>query len=163
MDRERDGHLGGWGPLNTGGRYDPAIDTWTTTSTGTGVPEARTSPTAVWTGGEMIVWGGLNAHGSQRNSGGRYDPLTDAWTPTSTGANAPAKRYRHTAVWTGSEMIVWGGRPQGAGNLTLTGGLYCSCPRRPGKLPPMATASAMRPCPPAAPRPHVRHSRHLLE
>jgi hypothetical protein len=22
---------------------------------------------------------------------------------------APAARYQHTAVWTGSEMIVWGG------------------------------------------------------
>src|SRR5437773_6191677 len=32
----------------------------------------------------------------------------DTWTPTST-TNAPAGRYEHTAVWTGSEMIVWGG------------------------------------------------------
>ena len=32
----------------------------------------------------------------------------DTWTATTT-ANAPAARQRHTAVWTGSEMIVWGG------------------------------------------------------
>src|SRR6516165_8278912 len=32
----------------------------------------------------------------------------DTWTPTSL-ANAPAAREAHTAVWTGSEMIVWGG------------------------------------------------------
>ena len=33
---------------------------------------------------------------------------TDNWTATTT-ANAPAARIFHTAVWTGSEMIVWGG------------------------------------------------------
>ena len=41
-------------------------------------------------------------------TGGRYDPATDSWTATST-TSAPAARYYHTAVWTGSEMIVWGG------------------------------------------------------
>ncbi len=52
----------------------------------------------------MIVWGGFNG---PFNTGGRYDPSTDSWTPTST-TNAPAGRARHTAVWTDSEMIVWG-------------------------------------------------------
>ena len=32
----------------------------------------------------------------------------DTWTAAST-ANAPEGRDLHTAVWTGSEMIVWGG------------------------------------------------------
>ena len=32
----------------------------------------------------------------------------DTWTATST-TNAPSARPGHTAVWTGSEMIVWGG------------------------------------------------------
>src|SRR5438552_1863612 len=32
----------------------------------------------------------------------------DTWTATST-TGAPVARERHTAVWTGSEMIVWGG------------------------------------------------------
>ena len=35
-------------------------------------------------------------------------PCTDQWGATST-ANAPYARSFHTAVWTGSEMIVWGG------------------------------------------------------
>src|SRR5438034_10725951 len=42
------------------------------------------------------------------NTGGRYNPSTDSWRSTSP-TNAPAARYGHTAVWTGSEMIVWGG------------------------------------------------------
>jgi hypothetical protein len=52
----------------------------------------------------MIVWGGY----PQLNTGGRYNLSTDSWTATST-VNAPAGRELHTAVWTGSEMIVWGG------------------------------------------------------
>src|SRR5439155_8720252 len=34
--------------------------------------------------------------------------IDDTWTATST-TNAPTARSGHTAVWTGSEMIVWGG------------------------------------------------------
>src|SRR5438552_4409563 len=81
-------------------------DSWTATST-TSAPAARELHTAVWTGSEMIVWGGLGSGGSL-NTGGRYNPGTDSWTATST-TSAPAARYYHTAVWTGSEMIVWGG------------------------------------------------------
>src|SRR5205807_1660681 len=51
----------------------------------------------------MIVWGGADD-----NTGGRYNPGTDSWTATSTN-NAPTARGGHTAAWTGSEMIVWGG------------------------------------------------------
>ena len=58
----------------------------------------------------MIVWGGYsNSSPYYLNSGGRYDPTTDTWVATSMGANAPSRRMRHTAVWTGKEMIVWGG------------------------------------------------------
>jgi N-acetylneuraminic acid mutarotase len=103
------------GPIgfNTGGRYNPRTDRWTATST-TGAPAARRSHTAIWSGSEMIVWGGYN--GRYLNTGGRYNPNTDTWTATTT-RNAPTGRSNHTAVWTGSEMIVWGR----AGN---TGGRY---------------------------------------
>ena len=58
----------------------------------------------------MIVWGGDYFDGAYHylQSGGRYNPSTDSWVTTST-TNAPAGRADHTAVWTGSEMIVWGG------------------------------------------------------
>jgi hypothetical protein len=42
--------------------------------------------------------------------------IDDSWTATST-TNAPSPRSSHTAVWTGSEMIVWGG----GGLVTLAG------------------------------------------
>ena len=89
------------------------VDNWTATST-INAPTGRYEHTAVWTGSEMIVWGG---EFPALNTGGRYNPSTDSWTDTST-TNAPSARYDHTAVWTGSEMIVWGA---GGGN---TGGRY---------------------------------------
>ena len=94
-------------------------DSWTATST-TNAPSARDLQTAVWTGSEMIVWGG-NVNGTQFNTGGTYNPITDSWTATTT-ANAPEARYVHTAVWTGSEMIVWGGSH--SGSRLNTGGRY---------------------------------------
>ena len=101
-----DGFIG-FNTVNTGGRYDPATDSWTPTST-TNAPTGRIYHTAVWTGSEMIVWGGTGNSFSPVNTGGRYDPSTDSWTATST-TNAPDEaRFRHTAVWTGSQMIVWG-------------------------------------------------------
>src|SRR5437773_8207243 len=80
-------------------------DSWRATTT-TNAPTARSVHTAVWTGSEMIVWGG-GGDSVYLNTGGRYNPSTDSWTATTT-TNAPDGRSNHTAVWTGSEMIVWG-------------------------------------------------------
>jgi N-acetylneuraminic acid mutarotase len=112
---------GGQGPngiLNSGGRYNPAANSWTATST-TNAPEARFDHTAVWTGTSMIVWGGTTGLNSF-NTGGRYDPAANSWTPTST-TNAPDIRTLHTAVWTGTGMIIWGGYN---GSFLNTGGRY---------------------------------------
>ena len=79
-------------------------------------PSPRAYHTAVWTGTEMIVWGGSD------RSGARYDPSTDRWTLLPLDGR-PLNVFRHTAVWTGSEMIVWGGDVAG-GHLATGGGRY---------------------------------------
>jgi N-acetylneuraminic acid mutarotase len=110
------------GRLTTGGRYFPATDTWLPTSEA-GAPSARYFPTAVWTGTEMIIWGGTDGSGAPAfQTGARYNPSTDSWQPTSIGANTPAGVYGHSAVWTGSRMIVWGGTP--SIDPVNTGGRY---------------------------------------
>ena len=121
--------------LNEGGRYDPSTDTWTPIST-SGAPSARYAHIAVWTGREMIVWGGYDGtnglDGTRLVSGGRYDPSTDSWVATAT-SGAPPGRFGGVAVWTGLEMIIWGGEgdpfvgPQyGGGSYVplITGGRY---------------------------------------
>ena len=63
--------------------------------------------------------------------------IDDTWTAPSI-TNAPTARSRHTAVWTGSEMIVWGGG-DGATYFN-TGGRYCA---QPGSTPtPTPTATS---------------------
>src|SRR5207248_11715880 len=81
-------------------------NSWTPTST-VNAPAARKYHAAVWTGSEMIVWGGSDAGGNPLNSGGRYNPSTDSWTAMST-VNAPSRS--NLAVWTGKEMLVSGGK-----------------------------------------------------
>ena len=136
-----------------GARYNPATNTWKLTSRH-GAPNARYWHTAVWTGSEMIVWGGdqlphlrperrplqprhrhldtdqpgestlaslaarggVDGHGDdhprrhsgQNPVGGRYNPATDTWKATNP-TNAANNGQGITAVWTGKEMIVWGG------------------------------------------------------
>jgi Kelch motif len=92
-------------------------DSWTPT---VGPPDARYAHTAVWTGNEMIIWGGVN--GVAFNTGYKYDPATDSFTAIST-VGAPSGRGYHTAVWTGIQMIVWGGEGNGPWTLN-TGGRY---------------------------------------
>ena len=110
-----------YGYYNSGGRYDPALDDWSPTST-VGAPSPRGIHTAVWTGTRMVIWGGSDGNAYRFNTGGRYDPVSDTWTPTAT-TNAPPGVDQHTAVWTGSRMIVWGGWNAPGGYMN-TGGVY---------------------------------------
>ncbi|GAH95061.1 unnamed protein product, partial [marine sediment metagenome] len=109
-----------WSRFDTGGQYDPLIDTWTTV-TQTDL-YARSDHTAVWatTTNEMLIWGGKST--IAEDTGSRYDPIGEVWTPITT-TGAPAGRYDHTAVWTGSEMLIWGGF-DGITDTLNTGGRY---------------------------------------
>lgn len=101
--------------LDTGGHYDPfdgQDGKWLATGS-IDAPTRRSEHTSVWSGSEMIIWGGYGYDGGIYNhldTGARYDPATLNWVPTST-VDAPTGRSHHTAVWTGSEMIIWGGAP----------------------------------------------------
>ncbi|TVQ34817.1 MAG: hypothetical protein EA370_10045 [Wenzhouxiangella sp.] len=81
-------------------------------------PEGRSRHTAVWTGSEMIIWGGQAS--SYLDSGARYDPATDSWSGISR-RGAPIPRAGHVAVWTGDRMVVWGGTN---GTRLSSGGRY---------------------------------------
>jgi hypothetical protein len=111
--------------LNDGAIYDPGYNTWTPIPPD-GAPAARAHHSAVWTGDRMIVWGGDVGGGTGTSTGGLYDPAANGgaggWMSTST-MGAPGARVGHTAVWTGSRMIAWGGDLEG-GAATNTGGLY---------------------------------------
>lgn len=81
----------------------------------------RRGHTAVWTGAEMIVWGGRASGGPDKN-GAAYDPRVDRWR--SLPAAPLDARHGHVAVWSGSEMIVVGGRNQRSGAVFSDGAAY---------------------------------------
>ena len=117
------GGLDGVSDLSTGGNYEPTADVWTPTST-TSAPVARDMHVAVWTdaASEMAIWGGQDDAVVQLNTGSRYNPTTNTWFAMSTQA-APVGRRFHSGIWSGSELIVWGGW----NSLDLnSGGRYCS-------------------------------------
>jgi putative metal-binding protein len=58
----------------------------------------------------MIVWGGEG--GPSLNSGARYTPVADKWTVIS-NTGTPWPRASHTSIWTGSLLVIWGGRDDG--------------------------------------------------
>ena len=107
---------GGFGsdePRRVGGAsYDPVADAWAE------LPEAPmpapAGHSAVWTGQEILYWGGADGGRSVQpgmtNAGVAYEPVSRKWRRM---ADSPlAARSQHEAVWTGEEMIVWGGVTQ---------------------------------------------------
>ncbi len=100
-------------------RQDCATDAWTAATT-VNAPNGREERAPVWTGSEMIVWGGFDS--GALATGGRYNPATDTWATVSL-INGPSRRTAHAAVWTGNEMIIWGGGGGGNGWLN-DGGRY---------------------------------------
>ena len=97
-------------PLCDGGRFDPAKNTWSAMSLH-GAPTGCLEPASVWTGHELLVWGGGTIDSSPdgvTNTGAAYNPETDTWRPIS-NQGAPSARHKPATVWTGEEMIVYGG------------------------------------------------------
>lgn len=109
---------GGWDgtqALNNGASYTPASASWDTGTQPIGAPTARYNHTAVWTGMEMIVWGGGGTVVFiAADDGGRLEPIGKTWEDFTPAFTPPSLRWRHTAVWTGRHMIVWGGETAGA-------------------------------------------------
>jgi len=67
----------------------------------------RLGPSAVWTGTEMIVWGGYarSENVGQATDGAAYNPATGAWrtiAPSPSGVQGGA-----AVAWTSDEMVVW--------------------------------------------------------
>lgn len=78
----------------------------------------RVDPAAVWTGTEVLVWGGRTDPSSSRSGvrgdGAAYDPVSRRWRVLPLAPIGP--RNEPEAVWTGTEMLVWGGQqPEGPG------------------------------------------------
>lgn len=105
------------GLLGSGGTYNLTTNSWTPMPID-GAPRARYLHSAVWAGTEMIIWGGYGVRRGDPlpdilETGGRFNPNTSVWTGATNPVGAPSKRANHSAIWTGSRMILWGGEDLG--------------------------------------------------
>ena len=104
----------------------------------------------------MLIWGGMSYAGSFGDpkghyaDGAAYDPATNTWTPLP-AAGAPSPRVYQTAVWTGTQMLIWGGRLSENRDYILPlgdGAAYTPTPApTPIALPHTGGGGATRRCP----------------
>jgi N-acetylneuraminic acid mutarotase len=81
----------------------------------------------VWTGKEVIIWGGSRLRGDSLESyfvrtGAAYDPEKDSWRKLP-GAPIPGGSG-YSAVWTGEEMVLWGDPRRGRRSSGNVGTAY---------------------------------------
>jgi hypothetical protein len=128
---------------NTGGIFDPSNGTGGTWSTvnpnfaaGTGAPPGTEFTPAAYTGTSFLTLGGWTSEApAKTNTGGYYNVATDTWTgtPNSTQANTPTTGSAPTAmllgawgvqVWTGTQLMIWGGSGNPTGGGSNLGAFY---------------------------------------
>lgn len=95
------------GPAADGVAFNPATGQWRRLPA---MAYTRTGFAAVWTGHQVLVWGGLTGPYVNQKippHGVAYEPAANWWLAL---PMAPLRgRTMPAAVWTGRQMIVWGG------------------------------------------------------
>ncbi len=132
------GGLSGSSTVNdTGAIYDSKAMTWSISGS-SGAPSARAGHVAVWstTSGEMIVWGGCSKASmfsfpptcsSFLDDGAAFQPSSGVWRKIAPAPVGFEPRWRASAVWTGSDLVVFGGE-------VASGSYAKSCARYDPKL-----------------------------
>lgn len=92
--------------VDGGDIYDPAAGAWTQIPPAPNDVGRRFPSTVVWSGTELIVWGGKSESGDEHGDGAAYNPSSHTWRVIALG---PSARATAAAVWTGREMLVYGG------------------------------------------------------
>ena len=84
------------------------------------IPESRAEVLSVWTGKELVIWGGSDDIGVWQN-GARFEPLTGMWKRLPLFGSLAARK-NGSIVWTGEEVLIWGGETDFS--VTDGGGRY---------------------------------------
>lgn len=97
--------------FDDGAVYNPATGAWSPMAAPPASLEPRDNFAAAWTGAQLLVWGGYGRSDTCTpcfyGDGAAYDLQSDSWTPM---APAPLQgRGAHRSVWTGRDLLVWGG------------------------------------------------------
>jgi N-acetylneuraminic acid mutarotase len=86
--------------------YNPSSNTWRKLPASGLAP--RQGAITVWTGKQLVVWGGLNNdYTSAYADGARLDPVAGTWQRLP-AAPVPARGFAADS-WSGHEVLLWGG------------------------------------------------------
>jgi hypothetical protein len=101
----------------------------------------------VWTGTDLLIWGGVRQDRglTVAGDGAAYDPVSRTWTPMPASLLSP--RDGAFGVWTGTTALFWGGGT-GSGSLLMNGASY----------DPASKTWAMLPAVPLSPDPQSRQT-----
>ncbi len=84
---------------------------------------AHGAAAGVWTGSQLLVWGGQGSHGHDYATGASWTPATHTWSKLPASPLSP--RVTPASVWTGSAWFLWGGYAGAYGNQhPADGALY---------------------------------------
>jgi hypothetical protein len=96
-----------------GSIYNFTTNSWTPVSSSNS-PPPRAFAHGVWTGQEVLIWGGMNAprlgvDAAQVTPRGIsfYNPSTAQWRSAAPAQGEPFFRGRERPVWTGQHMFIW--------------------------------------------------------
>eukprot|EP01133_Synstelium_polycarpum_P021128 gene21128-25382_t len=113
--------FGGYGlmvpPTHLGDLFklDMATSTWYKVKSTNAPPAPRHSHTMVAYNGQLYLFGGIGKDSAVYNDLHIYNPTTNEWTDVPIAPNetnngvVPSRRWGHTAVVVGEEMLVFGG------------------------------------------------------
>ena len=95
-----------------GAAYDPITDTWRVIAAGpvpAGGAPTQNIPQAVWSGSEMVIWGGWG-----EPIAAAYNPETDTWRELSAGP-LQARDQAAMLSWADGIAVIGGSTPSGPG------------------------------------------------
>jgi N-acetylneuraminic acid mutarotase len=102
--------------------YNPSTNRWRRLPA---MDSSRAGHTAVWTGGQLLIWGGYTSRSGTRVApahGVAYDPVSNRWSAL---PKSPLRgRTGHVSVWTGTRMLIWGGEPVVGDRRATDGAAY---------------------------------------
>jgi hypothetical protein len=93
--------------------WDPQTNSWSAIAQSP--LSARAGAGAVFTGTEVVIWGGYGEGETAFADGAAYNPETDSWRMLPQAPLPPAIPV--AAVWTGEEVLIWGSTDRSANSL----------------------------------------------
>ena len=87
--------------------FDPKLNKWKAVSLRGAPLDKRINNVLVWTGKEVLIWGGSNYAGNKKMSSGYlYNPETNTWRRTA--PSIISERKSPAVLKIGKEIIIWG-------------------------------------------------------